>query len=158
MKRDKDRVKAQRKERARARESLKTLGEWTKEAQVELNKYIRERDFDKPCISCGNSPAQKFGGSMDAGHYRSRGAAPHLRFHLLNCYSQCVRCNRELSGNIVEMRKGIVQRIGEDRLAELEADNTRKQYRVSDLKRIKDIFRRRARLYKRLREKRHGTQ
>jgi hypothetical protein len=56
------------------------------------------------------------------------------------------------------MRKGIVQRIGEDRLAELEADNTRKQYRVSDLKRIKDIFRRRARLYKRLREKRYWAQ
>ncbi len=157
MKRDKDRVKAQRKERARARESLKTLGEWTKEAQVEFNKYIRERDYGKPCIACGTTNQYEgiTGSSWDASHYRSRGSAPYLRFHLLNCAKCCTRCNRELSGNIVEMRKGMLTWLGEDRLAELEADNTRKQYRISDLKRIKSIFRRRANLYRKLREKSH---
>lgn len=30
-------------------------------------------------------------GGFDAGHYRSRGSAPHLRFYTLNIAGQCKR-------------------------------------------------------------------
>ncbi len=33
--------------------------------------------------------SEKLGGGFDAGHYRSRGAAPHLRFYTLNIHGQC---------------------------------------------------------------------
>lgn len=156
MKRDEKRLKAQKREIAQRKESLKTTNDWVKEAQVAFNAYIRERDYGKPCISCGTFARQRFGGGIDAGHYRSRGSAPQLRFHLLNCFAQCKKCNRDLSSNTVEMRKGVALRIGIDRLEDLERDNRFRQYKISDLKRIKSLFSRRARLYKRLREKRYG--
>lgn len=154
-KRDEARLKHKRKERAQARESLKTRNDWVKEAQVAFNAYIRERDYGKPCISCGISPPEittLTRQSFDAGHYRSRGAAPHLRFDLRNCHSQCKKCNRDLSGNVVEMRKGVALRIGVDRLKALEEDNAIRKYRIEDLKRIKRIFTKRAKLYRRFRE------
>ena len=64
------------------KEKNKTKHELTKEAQVAVNKYIRLRDVGKECISCGTPlVAEQLGGGFDAGHYRSRGAAPHLRFY-----------------------------------------------------------------------------
>jgi len=74
-----------------------------------------------------------------------------MRFHLLNCHAQCKKCNRDLGGNPVEYRKTIVQMYGEDRVQELEHDDRSPQYRIQDLQRIKAIFRRRTKLYERLR-------
>ena len=109
---DKARIKAQAKKAAQARaehrvrkEALKPRSRWLHEAQGAVNAYVRERDSGMPCISCGNTPAASAsltGHKMDCGHYRSRGAAPHLRFRLDNMAAQCVKCNRELSGNTVE--------------------------------------------------------
>jgi len=156
-KRDQQRAKVSRDDLRARREALKTKGDYVKEAQAAFNSYIRERDYGKPCISCGSFETSNglTGGSRDAGHYRSRGAAPHLRFHVLNCHSQCKKCNRQLSGNAAEMRKGVALRIGLDRLIELESDDTPRQYTIEDLKRIKRIFNKRARLYKKRREHRH---
>jgi len=146
-KRDRDRAKASRRRLKERREALKTKGDYLKEAQQAFNAFIRARDQGRPCISCGALPGPRYGGSMDAGHYRSTGSAPHMRFHLLNCHAQCKRCNRDLSGNPVEYRKALVERYGEDRVAALEHDDRSPQYRIEDLKRIKKIFRKRARLY-----------
>ena len=125
-------------------------------AQSSFNRYIRERDYLMPCMACGKhwSGDVVKGSGWDAGHFRSRGSAPHLRFHLLNCWKVCTRCNRDLSGNIVEMRKGMLSRLGEDRVKALEYDNTDRNYTRDDLRRIQRIFSKRARLYKRLREAR----
>jgi hypothetical protein len=148
-KRDRDRAKASRRRLKERREALKTRGDYLKEAQQAFNAFIRARDERKPCVSCGSTTEASGlkGGRRDAGHYRSTGSAPHMRFHLLNCHAQCKRCNRDLSGNPVEYRKALVERYGEDRVAELEHDNRSPQYRIEDLKRIKSIFRKRARLY-----------
>jgi len=132
------------------KESLKTASDYTKEAQASFNAYIRIRDKNKPCIRCGCAQGDTVhGGNFDAGHYRSRGSAGHLRFHLLNCHSQCVRCNRYLSGNVVEYRKGLVGRIGEERVGQLEVDNNPRKFTVEHLKRVKKIFNKRKRLYER---------
>lgn len=131
-------------------DSLKTASDYIKEAQVAFNSYIRVRDKHKQCISCGCLPGDTVqGGKFDAGHYRSRGSASHLRYHLLNCHSQCVKCNRYLSGNVVEYRKGLIARIGAERVEQIEVGNNPRKFTIDYLKRVKKIFNYRKRLYER---------
>lgn len=137
------------------KEKLKTAGDYTKEAQIAFNRYIRIRDEGKPCVSCGNPlEHQSIGGGYDAGHYRSRGAASHLRYHTLNCWGQCKKCNRHLSGAAADYRIGLSYRITPEQLEAIECDNTPKKFTIKYLKRVKSIFTRRANLYERLRNKR----
>ena len=53
------------------KEKLKTRNEWLKEAQIAFNAFIRIRDIELPCISCGRHHT----GQYHAGHYRSVGSA-----------------------------------------------------------------------------------
>ena len=139
--------KEQKKKDAIRKEKLKTAGEYMKEAQAAVNKYIRARDRHKPCVSCGSMPSDKLGGSFDAGHYRSRGSASHLRFNLLNIHKQCVKCNRFKSGNAVDYRIELIKRIGLENIEKLESDNKPKKFTIEYLKRLKKIFNKRARFY-----------
>jgi hypothetical protein len=143
--------KAIRKKTREWREKNKSKGQWMSEAQAAFNKYVRARDLKLPCISCGmiykNGNHLVNGGSRwDAGHYRSRGAAAHLRFHLDNVHKQCVKCNRNMSGNSVEYRKRLIARIGLERVERIENDYTIKKFSVDYLKRIKKIFNKKARM------------
>lgn len=143
--------KAERKEIKERKEKLKTRSDWLREAQVAWNRYVRLRDHGLQCASCGARPAQKRGGTMDCSHYRSVGSAPHLRFHLHNAAAACVRCNRDLSGNVVELRKGLIERIGLQKVEELEADNRVRKFDSDYLKRLKVLFTKKAnRVEKRL--------
>ncbi len=139
--------KEQKKKDAKRKEQLKTVGDYVKEAQAAVNKYIRARDRHKPCVSCGSMPGDKLGGSFDAGHYRSRGSASHLRFNLLNIHKQCVKCNRFKSGNAVDYRIELIKRIGLDNVEKLENDNKPRKFTIEYLKRVKNIFNKRARFY-----------
>jgi len=143
-------VKAFNRETKRLKESIKSSGEYIKEAQSSVNKYIRLRDRNKPCVSCGSNPAQIRGGTFDAGHYRSRGSASHLRFNLLNIHKQCVKCNRFNSGNAVDYRIELIRRIGEDNVIKLENDNRPRKFTIEYLKRVKTIFNKRSRFYENL--------
>ncbi|MCB1689600.1 MAG: recombination protein NinG [Halioglobus sp.] len=136
------------------KEALKSRGDWMREAQAAFNSYIRARDYGKPCISSGrmmNDSDLLTGSRMDAGHYRSTGAAPHLRFNTFNCHGQSVKDNRDLSGNAVEYRKGLIARIGLERVERLENDNRIRSFSIHYLRRAKAIFSRRARHIKKLR-------
>lgn len=109
-----------------------------KEAQIAFNAYVRERDKNQPCICCGQPlGAQQVGGGFDAGHYRSVGSAPHLRFDERNCHGQRKSCNRYGSGRSVDYRLGLIARIGLAEVESLEADNDPKKYSIDDLKAIK---------------------
>lgn len=120
---------------------LKTKGDWVKEAQTAFNAYIRARDSGKSCISCSaHLNPDGIGGGFDAGHYRSVGSSPHLRFRTDNCFGQCKKCNRYLSGNVANMRIGIAWRYGQQRLDIVEQDNESKHYTITDLQRIIQIF------------------
>lgn len=141
-------IKQDFKERKKA---LKGRSQWMKEAQSAVNQYIRLRDSNTGCISCGSIPDAKRGGSIDAGHYRSRGAAPHLRFNVFNIHAQCVKCNRWNSGNAVDYRINLINKIGLDRVERLEQDHDVRKFSIEYLERIKRIFNKRARIYKRLR-------
>jgi hypothetical protein len=85
-----------------------------KKAQIVFNAWIRERDKDKGCISCGAE-------ITEAGHYRSQGHYGSLRFNEMNTNGQCVRCNRFLHANLIEYRKGLVKRYGEEKVLMLES-------------------------------------
>lgn len=134
----------ERKEHREAKKSLKKRSDYMREAQTAWNRYVRARDLGLPCASCGATPSQKLGGTMDCSHYRSVGSAPHLRFHLHNAAAACVRCNRNLSGNIVELRKGLIERIGSEKIEALERDQSVKKFTIEYLVRLKSIFSKKA--------------
>lgn len=96
---------------------LETLPELMKKAQTIFNKWIRERDKDKPCISC----EKPLGNKYDAGHYFSMGGHKSVTFDEANVHAQCVTCNQYKHGNLLNYQIGIQQRIGADRLIELHA-------------------------------------
>jgi len=131
----KEKEKRERKDYREKKEALKTRSEWLKEAQVVFNRYIRERDKDLPCVSC-----VQHRNSYDAGHYRSVGAAPQLRFNEDNVHKQCVHCNQHKSGNAIDYRINLVKRIGIERVEKLESDNEPAKYTIEDAKEIKKLY------------------
>jgi hypothetical protein len=147
------REKEFRKSQKEKREQLKTRSDHMKEAQDAWNRYIRTRDNGLTCISCSAVKQERFtGGHFDCGHYRSVGSAAHLRFNCYNAAAQCKKCNRDLSGNSVAYRKGLIAKIGLDRVEWLESQNQPRKFDVDYLKRIKAIFTRRSRHLERLRK------
>ena len=51
-------------------DSLKTASDYIKEAQVAFNAYIRVRDKNKQCISCGCLPGWQAGRKPEPGALR----------------------------------------------------------------------------------------
>lgn len=115
---------------------LKPLKQYADEAQTAFNAYIRERDKHQPCISCGRF----HDGQFHAGHYRTRGAANHLRFNEDNTNKQCAPCNNHLSGNIVNYRPRLIEKIGLERVEALENNNTPHKFTKEELIEIKQIY------------------
>jgi len=112
---------------------IKSRSDWLKEAQAAVNRYVRLRDAGRPCISCGRHHQ----GQYHAGHYRSVGSSPELRFELSNINLQCAPCNNHLSGNIVEYRKGLIEKIGLPMVEWLEGPHAAKKYTVEEIEGIK---------------------
>ena len=119
------------------KEKLKTRADHLKEAQVVVNQYIRLRDADLPCVSCGRF----HDGQWHAGHFRSAGGHPELRFEPLNIWRQCAPCNTHKSGDLVNYRAELVRRIGAERVEWLEGPHEAKRYTIEDLKAIKAEYR-----------------
>lgn len=132
------------------KEKLKSRGDHMREAQQAFNEYIRARDqaAGHPCISSGK-PLDWSGNAVDAGHYRSVGSAPHLRFDERNCHAQSKQDNRFLSGNAVDYRIGLIARIGQEAVDALEADQSVRKYTVEQIKGIKAYYRAKTRELKR---------
>lgn len=117
-------------DRRQTREKLDAMRrkpELVQKAQAAFNWFIRARDAGKPCISCGRALSAE-PNSHDAGHYRSVGSAPHMRFVEDNCHAQCRHCNNHLGGNHVAYRAGLIQRIGLRAVELIEADQTLRKY------------------------------
>ena len=127
------------------KEALKTRGDHIREAQQAFNEYIRTRDqaAGHLCISSGK-PLDWSGNAVDAGHYRSVGSAPHLRFDERNCHAQSKQDNRFLSGNAVDYRIGLIARIGQEAVDALESDQSVRKYTVDEIKAIKAEYRAKA--------------
>lgn len=89
-------------------DSLKTLGDYERELQTEINILSRLIDTGNQCISCGNS------GKPQAGHYHSRSKNTTIRFNLNNLHIQCYRCNVQLSANITGYNLGLIKTYGKE--------------------------------------------
>lgn len=126
-------AKVERRKATQRKEALKSKSDWAKEAQSAFNKYIRLRDSSKACISCGRHHA----GQYHAGHYRTIGACPELRFDERNVHKQCAPCNNHLSGNIINYRINLINKIGLNTVEWLEGKHEPKHYTIEDLKEIK---------------------
>lgn len=122
----------------RRKEAIKTNGQRKAEAQAELNRWIvHVRDANEPCISCGRHHA----GIYHAGHYRSRGSAPHLALDPRNLHKQCAPCNLYLHGNLIEYRAGLLRRYGVDFVEALESDQGTRHYSGADYDAMKAEYR-----------------
>lgn len=143
-------AQVERREIKARKEKLKSRGEHMREAQQAFNEYIRTRDqaAGHLCISSGK-PLDWSGNAVDAGHYRSVGSAPHLRFDERNCHAQSKQDNRFLSGNAVDYRIGLIARIGQEAVDALEADQSVRKYSVEQIKGIKAYYRAKTRELKR---------
>ena len=97
-------------------QKLKTKGDYIRELQTLVNKFIRKRDEHQPCISCDTRQSK-----WDAGHFYSTKAYPNLRFNEDNIHKQCVTCNQHKHGNIHEYSVRLRERIGESRYQALGA-------------------------------------
>ena len=107
-------------------EEMKTLPQLIKECQQVFNKFIRLRDWGKTCISCG-TPHTGAANSFDAGHYRSVGSSPEVRFDPRNVHGQCKRCNR-FGFDSSAYRANLVSKIGVDQVEALEGEKAAKNY------------------------------
>lgn len=139
-------------ETRRRKEKIKSRSKWIKEAQEAFNAYIRERDKNLPCICCGEwaDEGWKPGGSWDAGHYKSVGAHPELRFEPLNCHKQLKSCNAgegkysKKSKTVNQgYRERLPQKIGQEAFDWLNGPHKEKKYTIEELKAIKAEYKQR---------------
>ena len=135
----------QRKADRERKEKLKSRSELAREAQAAFNAWVRLRDADKPCISCGRHHE----GQYHAGHYLSVGARPELRYEPINVWKQCAPWKTPLSGNAVLFRQALVREIGLERVEWLEGPHPAKKYTADELRAIRDEYRAKARELKR---------
>jgi hypothetical protein len=126
-----------RKELRAAKERVKPKGQYMREAQVAINAWVRLRDAALPCVSCG----RHHDGQYHAGHYRTVGSNPALRFEPMNIHKQCAPCNNHKSGDIMNYRIELLKRIGAEKVEWLEGPHEPKRYTIEDLKAITAEYR-----------------
>jgi len=102
---------------------LKTLKQYEAEAKTVFQKYIRLRDENQPCISCGVTNTDLF----DGGHYFKAELFSGLIFDERNCHKQCRKCNRFLNGNELQYRIGLINRYGTEYVEQLETESKTKR-------------------------------
>jgi len=130
-------AKAERLNDKERKEALKSKNDVAKEVERIVNAYIRERDKDLPCVSCGTFTSA----SWEAGHYVSVGANKTIRFEPENIHKQCHSCNHHKGGNAIPYRINLIKRIGLDRVEWLEGWHQPRHYTKDDLQEIKVSFR-----------------
>jgi hypothetical protein len=87
-----------------------------------VNEYVRLRDKDKPCVSCGGYHI------LQAGHFIAVGQSSFLRFDIRNVHGQCGGCNGPKRGNVLHYRIELRKRIGDLELEKLERDWIENKY------------------------------
>jgi hypothetical protein len=141
LKRQRELKAAKREERRQDREKLvklRTRTDWAKLAQKEFNAYVRLRDADRTCISCGADSNHSV--KWNAGHYRPGGINSALRFDESNCHKQCEKCNSWLSGNLSAYRSQLSARVGVAEVGRLDANHEVKRWSIPELIEIRNRY------------------
>ena len=100
--------------------------------QIVFNQYIRLRDANKRCVSCGKINDGRF----DAGHFFPVSTHQQLRFDERNVHGQCRECNSHKSGNFAAYEKGLIYRLGEKTVTDLRAANNQQKLCETELKEL----------------------
>ena len=129
--------KEEHKNKMKKKQALKTRTTLLKESQSAFNEYIRLRDRGQGCISC---LTKKENIQYHAGHFKSIGSHPELRFNEDNCHLQCSRCNNILSGNLLEYRENLIKKIGLDRVEKLYEKHELIKYSREEIIEIKNHY------------------
>ena len=116
--------------------ALKPRRKWLAEAQQAFNAWVRARDAWVGCISCGTMT-----GKTNAGHYRSVGSCPELRFEPLNVHRQCERCNTYLHGNLIAYRHALIRSVGIENVEAIEGPHEAEKYTIDELRAVRDLYR-----------------
>lgn len=157
-----DKNKSYRAKHRAAKEAIKPISKLKSEAQASFNKYIRLRDYHEPCISCGKprevietEQGWKTGGCWDAGHFKTRGAKPQLRFNLYNVHKQCKSCNggggrfsAKAATVDAQYEANLIEKIGREKVADLKNNNDVVRFDADYYRRIKIIFNKKSRIKK----------
>lgn len=123
------------------KEQAKNLPTMKKEVRYWLHRFVRLRDQDKGCISCGDAfTTGAIGGDYDAGHFRSVGSAAHLQFDLRNIHGQCKHCNHRLAGNPQAYERNLRLRFDDQMVDELLADQEPRKHSREELRELRDLY------------------
>ena len=95
----------------------KPLPKLIKEAEKVFNAYIRKRDADLPCISCGQHKE-----NYDAGHYVPVTYGSYLRFNEWNVNKECKYCNGFDEFHLIGYRRNLINKIGLEAVEWLESN------------------------------------
>jgi len=93
------------------------LSDYEYEAKKSFQKWVRLRDEELGCISCGTDKAKSWHGS----HFYSANLYSGLIFDERNVHKSCDYCNVFLHGNLLEYRKGLIARYGLEYVEQLES-------------------------------------
>ena len=128
-----EKAKQWKKTKAKAKLDLMTLSDYLKLAQITFNKYINIRDKGKLCISC----QKPITGRVNASHFWNANNHYNVRFNEDNVHSSCITCNQFLSGNLLEYRTRLIEKIGEQRFNILESESKKtRKFTIEELKEI----------------------
>lgn len=132
-------IKVNNKEKKKVlKDKLKTLSQYESDAKKEIQKYVRLRDADLPCISCGATDTVFHGG-----HFYKAEIYSGLIFDERNISKQCAKCNTYLGGNENNYRLGLIQRKGLPFVLQLDADAIKLRdykYTKEELIDIKNLY------------------
>ncbi|EON3367354.1 TPA: recombination protein NinG [Yersinia enterocolitica] len=139
---------------------LKPDSHFKKLAQQAFNEYIRTRDRDQPCISCGETnPPDLHGGQWDCGHFKTVGGFPELRFVECNAYRQCKSCNAgsaKYGGKAATVekmyRESLAEKFGQELVDWLDGPHEMTNYRRDDYIRIREAYKAKTKALKKLQE------
>lgn len=101
-------------------------------AKDACHTYIRFRDRHLPCIDCSKDNVAQW----QAGHYKTQGGFPALRFNEMNIHKQCSQCNKDGLRGQVLYRRNLVEKIGQRNVDWLEVDHPPQNLTLDDLKGI----------------------
>lgn len=136
--------------------AVKPTSYFKAQAQQTFNEFIRTRDHDQPCISCGETnPPDLHGGQWDCGHFKTVGGFPELRFVELNAYRQCKSCNAGSAKHGAKAKTvgekyeaNLIEKIGQEAVDWLNGPHEMTRYRREDYIRIRDEYRAKTRALK----------
>lgn len=124
----------------------KSLPKTLERAQRIFNEFIRLRDKDKPCISCG-----VYHKIEQASHFYSVGQYSALRFNEDNVHGSCLVSNYFRHGDLHNYRRHLIQRIGESRVNLLDSIATRhrvKKWTVGEVELIIEEYKQKVKALK----------